>query len=213
MNKKTIIILSICCIFLIAIISRYYSIDRTAIYKGNKLEWKGVTYIETSGNYSEGNTVAKTKEGNWDINEVKEDETHTFIVIRSFLDQYLFVREDYKIPKSGNVTSVFIQHTRINNEDFCRAVEKIIVEDGEKFIIETDNLYSKASEIWLSYENCPVETKNAGFIGFINNNWVYVGPINTWIRNEDGSPKKYAVNCKIINKDHLQIIESHIRIK
>lgn len=191
--------------------THFYAYDRTAIYKGNVLEWKGVTYIETSGIYIEGKTIAKTKDGSWHINEVKEDKTHTFIVLRSFLDQYLYVREDYKIPTSGSVTSVFIKNTRISNEDFCRSVEKIIVEDGESFIIETDNIYSKASEIHLSYENCPVATKHAGFIGFINNSWVYIEPINTWVRNEDGPPKKYTVKCKIINKDHIPIIESHIR--
>ena len=41
------------------------------------------------------------------INEVKEDPTHTFIVLRSFLDQWLLVQEDYVIP--SNSDSIFPQ--------------------------------------------------------------------------------------------------------
>ena len=36
------------------------------------------------------------------INEIAEDPTHTFIVLRSFMDQWLLVREDYIIPADGS---------------------------------------------------------------------------------------------------------------
>lgn len=212
MYKKIVIFAIIIIAIFAAAAVNYFSVDRTATYAGNKLEWKGVSYIEISGEYSEEKTIAKTKDGRWDINEVKEDETHTFVVARSFLDQYLLVREDYKIPKNGRVTSVFVEHSKINKEDFCRAIEKIIVEDGELFTIKTDNIYSKASQICLSYENCPVGTEYVGFIGFINNYWVYITPIKGDIMlNSDGTPREYPVDCKIINEEYVPVIELYIR--
>ncbi len=72
----------------------------------NSVEWQGHTYVPYSypGKYHEGKTIAMTTDG-LRINEVKEDPTHTFIVLRSFLDNWLLVREDYMIPTNGD--SVF----------------------------------------------------------------------------------------------------------
>lgn len=68
----------------------------------NSVVWQGHTYTPYSyqGRYHEGKTIAKTTDG-LHINEVKEDPTHTFIVLRSFTDQWLLVREDYEIPTNG----------------------------------------------------------------------------------------------------------------
>ena len=72
----------------------------------NSVIWQGHTYVPYSyqGEYQEGKTIAKTADG-LRINEVKEDPTHTFIVLRSFTDQWLLVREDYEIPT--NSESIF----------------------------------------------------------------------------------------------------------
>lgn len=67
--------------------------DHSGQRRGEGVFWNGSMYILCSGEYSEGKTIAKTEDG-WRINEVKEDDSHTFIVMRSFLDQYLLVKED-----------------------------------------------------------------------------------------------------------------------
>ena len=73
----------------------------------NSVTWGGHTYVEYSySGYHEGKTIAKTTDG-LRINEIDEDPTHTFIVLRSFLDQWLLVREDYSIPSDGS--SIFPQ--------------------------------------------------------------------------------------------------------
>ena len=59
--------------------------------------WNGREYSSISGEYSEGRTIAKGEE-DWVIDSVNEDPTHTFIVARSFLDQYLMVADDYTVP-------------------------------------------------------------------------------------------------------------------
>lgn len=61
------------------------------------LYWRGSKYISTPGTYEEGATIAITRDG-WDINEVVGDRQHNYVVIRSFLDQYLLIREDYIAP-------------------------------------------------------------------------------------------------------------------
>ncbi len=112
MNKKLLIsIISIAVvvitifIFLFAtgIIVTDYSAERGF---ENSVVWQGHTYVSYSyqGEYHEGKTIAKTTDG-LQINEIKEDPTHTFIVLRSFTDQWLLVREDYVIPT--NSESIF----------------------------------------------------------------------------------------------------------
>ena len=80
--------------------------DHSGVRRGEGVYWNNALYVPASGEYSEGKTIAKTNDG-WQINEVEEDDTHTFIVMRSFLDQSLLVREDYEIPRSGEITTLF----------------------------------------------------------------------------------------------------------
>ena len=61
--------------------------DYSAERRGMGVYWKDTLYVPCSGEYTEGRTIARTNDG-FMINEVKEDKTHTFIVMRSFLDQY-----------------------------------------------------------------------------------------------------------------------------
>ena len=62
--------------------------DHSGECRGDGVYWNNVHYISCSGGYTEGKTIAKTNDGS-QINQVEEDTTHTFIVLRSFLDQYL----------------------------------------------------------------------------------------------------------------------------
>lgn len=68
--------------------------DHSAEWRGqDTIYWNGSYYDACSGDYREGKTIAKTTDG-WDINEIEGDPSHTYIVARSFLDQYLFVKRD-----------------------------------------------------------------------------------------------------------------------
>lgn len=114
MNKKLIIgIISLVVIIatiLIILFSTGTIVTDHSAQRGfeNSIVWQGHTYVPYSyqGTYHEGKTIAKTTDG-LKINEVKEDPTHTFIVLRSFLDQWLLVQEDYVIP--SNSDSIFPQ--------------------------------------------------------------------------------------------------------
>lgn len=87
--------------------------------------WKGAQYVLSSGEYTEGKTIAKTKDGS-QINEIEEDETHSFLVMRSFLDQDLYVREDYKVPEDAELLTVSWSDRKIDDDEFCSVVDAII---------------------------------------------------------------------------------------
>lgn len=180
-------------------------IDKSAIYKGNMLDWNGIKYIPVNGEYDEGKTVAVTEDG-WDINEVIGDKTYNFVVVRSFLDQYLLVREDYEIPESGQVTAVYVKGKKIEDISFCNAVQEMInTDDMDSFLYEpTESIYNAAKEIYLSYNYCPVGTSMPGYIGFIENKWVF---IDNYVLEGYEHP---TYKCSIIDDKYVLDIERYI---
>ena len=40
----------------------------------------------------------------------KGDSLHNFIVLCSFLEQYLYVSNEYEIPESGELTAVYLDY-------------------------------------------------------------------------------------------------------
>ena len=108
LSKTTIICL--CLLFVISLgllvvlwNSGFIVFDHSAIVHMEGMSWKGQDYSFAGGEYTEGRTIAKSKNG-WKIKEVKEDPSHTFVVARSFLDQYLYVSDDYTVPTSGKIS-------------------------------------------------------------------------------------------------------------
>lgn len=71
-------------------------LDHSGERRGDDLYWNDVRYVMCSGygEYKEGKTIAKTSDG-FRINEVEGDKDHTYVVLRSFLDQQLYVKEEY----------------------------------------------------------------------------------------------------------------------
>ena len=90
---KTLCLMALLGIVVVYLLSRGIIVfDHSAQRAGEGFRWKGELYIPTSAaDYTEGKTIAKTTD-NWQLNRVEEDDSHTFMVIRSFLDQWLCVR-------------------------------------------------------------------------------------------------------------------------
>ncbi len=152
--------------------------DHSAQRAGEGFRWNGALYIPTSAaDYSEGKTIAKTTDG-WQLNRVEEDESHTFMVIRSFLDQWLCVREDYEFPKEGDVTAVYIDGKKIDDAALAAAA-KFMLENfapESDYVVETirhDTETQQMRDISYCFEGCPVGIdRNGDHIGRIDGEWV-----------------------------------------
>lgn len=175
---------------LIIALGRYITFDRTGKIEGDTLYWNGSVYVPCSGEFSEGKTIAKTTDG-WQINEVKEDESHSFVVVRSFLDQYLMVRDDFYVPTNGQISVVVWNGIKITDGEFCRALSDIIrkVEElhqhrTDDFVELTDN--SRMYEVHVGYEGCPIATSFIGYIGDVDGTW-YFAPYSSSIVSSVGT--------------------------
>lgn len=188
--------------------------DHSAQRRGEGVFWQGVRYVPCSGAYSEGKTIAKTNDG-WSINEVEEDDTHTFVVLRSFLDDCLLVREDYHIPTEGALTKAVWGGKAIHDEQFLSALSDLLRNAVSDFSYETEGIFQSAEGQQMRYlsgafEGCPVATQNLGYMGTINGIWYITTEIAEDQYNEDGSPKAYTVWCYTIPSEYIAILEQYL---
>jgi len=181
MRKKKLIIILIGIFLLLVLPLCIWGIYRLSLQKDGfvgieRVEIDGVNYHYTSITLSEeGKTIALIDD--WEVNEIPEDSSHTFLVVRSFLDQFSIVREDYVIPERGNVSCAYIGNTkeRTTEEDLLQALTEILQADYEngKMITLTNNENIKS--VCVGYEDCPVGTDNSIYcIGKIDSIWVVI---------------------------------------
>lgn len=194
--------------------SNGFIFDRSASVGVEGMTWNGKRYSTVSGEYTEGRTIAKSADGSWDINEVKEDPSHTFVVARAFLDQQLYVADDYTVPTSGEITKVCWNGRYIEDQDFLKAVAEIDAAKTTTFEYQTDNIYALTDNqhmrrLYFAYEDCPVATQQKGCLGKVNGQWVITTYISPDRYNEDLSPKPYTVRCFSIPDKYASILEKY----
>ena len=186
---------------------------RTADANLQHTTWNGKEYSPIGGKCTEGRTIARGQDS-WVIDAVKEDPTHTFIVVRSFLDDHLFVADDYTVPTAGELTTVSWDDTYISDPLFLEAVSKIEEEKTTSFTYQTEAIFMHTEnqfmeELYYAYENCPVATNFMGYMGKVNGEWVITTEISQDTRNEDGSAKLYPVSCYRIPSQYWDILSEY----
>lgn len=222
-TKIAFAVAAIACVFVWLFAKGIIFTDNSAVYCGEEggLLWRGRRYVSIGnpGNYSEGKRIAKTVDGDWDINEVEEDDSHIFIVLRSFLDQYLYVAEDYEFQTEGELTSVCCNGRYSRKEELLQAVSEIESRKKTDFVYETDNLFSlsenqRLKTIYFGYNGSPLATERKGYIGTVNGKWVMtVGITPIYDENDEYSmPLKYSVDCYEIPKEYISVLEKYIRL-
>lgn len=200
-------------IFVVLIAKSVIVFDHSGERRGEGVYWNNVLYLPCSGEYTEGKTIAKTNDG-LRINQVEEDTTHTFIVLRSFLDQYLLVREDYGIPTTGKISTVFWNREFINDKIFFTALSEIIETATTDFEYETDGIFQlkdnqKMRSLYVGYDDCPIATSYIGYMGKVNGTWYITTVISDDRYNDDGSPKLHKVSCYTIPNKYIEILERY----
>ena len=209
-------ILSLCVVALVAFLlySGVLVVDYSARRGAEEtVFWQGHQYVHCGGRYHEGKTIAKTIDG-WDINEVEEDPSHTFIVFRSFLDQYVLVREDFSIPSSGRVTVAVWNGDRITDSAFCDAAADLVSSAKPDFAYQTDAIFQLTEKqrmrpLYFGYEGCPVATEFVGYMGTVDGRWVITTAIPIDRFDTDGSPKPYTVQCYTIPAEYHDILRPY----
>lgn len=176
----------------------------SAIRNGNGFVWGGVEYVYCNGEYEvTTQALAKTDDG-YLLLGIEGDGEHNFIVLSSFLDSRLCVRADYIPLENDVIGSVFWGGKKINDEDFCRAVGCVTENFKIDFTFQTDRIISvNMKEVYLSYGDCPVGTKFAGYMGRIDDDFVFC--VRTY-GDKVVYPEPFTYDAYKIPKEYLEII-------
>ena len=173
--------------------------------EASDMTWKGVNYYSVYGKYREGKTIAKTDDG-FNICEVEGDDSRTFVGMRSFLDNWLLVREDYVIPIDGEITRAYWDMTFIEDEEFLSAVTEILEKREADFVYDNSkgDIYQYKGddvmrELVVAYEGCPVPTNYLGYMGTIDGKWCITV----------GNYQKDKVDCYYIPEEYVEILAKY----
>ena len=171
----------------------------------NDIKWKGVNYYNVYGKYREGKTIAKTNDG-FHICEIEGDDSHTFVGLRSFLDNWLLVREDYVIPIGGEITRVCWNLNFIEDEEFLVAIADILEQRTPEFVYDNSkgDIYQYKGddvmrELVVAYEDCPVPTNYMGYMGTIDGRWCITV----------GNYQKDKIDCWYIPEKYTEVLEKY----
>lgn len=168
---------------------------------------EGEKYVAFSIGYTkEGKTIAKAD--GFDIMEIPEDKDHTFLAVRSGLDNWTIMKESYKIPTSGKLNIAYCNHECITEGEKMSMVQSILDENYQgNFMIKADaeaDIYNATKDIYVGYEDCPVGTERVGFIGNINGSLVF-------IKAEDMKNGDLQYTCYILNDEYQDLYADSVQ--
>ena len=177
--KVVVIIVIVILLMIGGIFFHCWMLQRDGFVGGERVEIDGVRYRYVSFELTkEGKTIGLLDD--WKINEISEDPSHTFLVVRSFLDQYYIVREDYQIPTEGKVSCAYIgQYERTEEPELLDALTEILKNeytDGTEYFISNERGANDTfRNISVGYEGCPVGTDHSiYYIGKVDCKWVVI---------------------------------------
>ena len=145
------------------------------------------------------------------------DPTETFIVYRSFLDNALYVREDFKISTEGRITKLSWGYKIFTDKDLCDTISKILEESKNLEInrYESEDPLFRLKpglmmrNLYVAYEDTYVPTKYKGMIGVINGKWAMT--TSTEEETQKGRVV-YKASYIFIPKNYVTILEGYLKI-
>ena len=142
-------------------------LDRSAVLDGT-LRWQGRTYRASAGHYCEDTQLAVATDANgakWAVNSVEGDpDGEQFVVVRSFLDQYLYQNEAYSVPANGTVTAVYIDYERTDDAVLLQTLQQVMTAEraADPIVCILQDVRSRS--VSFCYEDCAVAPKTSGWI-------------------------------------------------
>lgn len=140
--------------------------DQSAEGTLSDIYWKGNHYVQVSGfAHDKTKAAAQTKDG-FTVSVVKGDRDRNYIILRSFLDQWYLVRDDYEPPTEGEITFAAINNRIIErgkltgkNVDLYNAVTDILASAKADLVLEmSEGEYSDLTSrsLHVGYDDFPV---------------------------------------------------------
>ncbi|MBC2857083.1 hypothetical protein H3N56_11630 [Cetobacterium sp. 2A] len=180
---------------------------------GDTIRWKSNTYIISQGGHKEGKRIAK---GDGFSLFSAEDPTETFIVYRSFLDNALYVKEDFKIPVEGKITKISWKYEIFTDKYLCDTILKILesLKNLEINTYESEDPIFRLKPglvmrpLYVAYENTGIPTIYKGEIGIIKGKWAITTSIEEKI---DENRILYKTNYVLIPENYIDVLKDYFK--
>ncbi|AUI87720.1 hypothetical protein BS333_15050 [Vibrio azureus] len=200
-------------IFIIIVMAlKIPSVDRTAKRYGDGLYWKDVNYIAVGDNYTtpKNDQILAEDQNGGSVIGFGEDNQHTYLMVDSFLDQRLFVREDYVPNDNGPLTAVALRGALVKSVEYGHRI-KLLLEESKKARSKNCkfNNINELSKVEYSYNDSRVTDFFAGYISFHNGAWVYVRRLNDDSFMDLYHRKNVNVECYEITDPHKVLTNNH----
>lgn len=181
---------------------------------GDTIYWKGSTYTISQGGHKEGERIAK---GDGFSLFSAGDPTETFIVYRYFLDNALYVKEDFKIPVEGKITKISWGYEIFNDRYLCDTILKILesVKNLEINTYESEDPIFRLKPglvmrtLYVAYENTGVPTIYKGEIGIIDEKWAITTSAEEKI---DENRVLYKTNYILIPENYVDVLKDYFKV-
>lgn len=198
-------------IIVVYIFSRQLFVDRSAIHTAEAIHWNNNVYIimaESPAFDSNEFSFIGVDNADYSLSGVGDDDTINYLYASSFMDNFLFKKESFHPPTSGNMTAIYVNWNRIDeSESAAKLILELDIkkENVQECALDSINDFVRIS---ASFDKSLVEAKRFGYIGFYHGNWVHVQDINDEEYRRLHFNKKTIISCSIISEDGVEHIKS-----
>jgi hypothetical protein len=182
----------------------YASVDRSAKDLGDGLNWQGKIWVSTGVFFPlpKAKTFLATDGDGGSIYGFGDDPDFTYLGRDSFLDNYLYVREGYKLKTSGTLTAIAMRQEVFPVTSEITKIRSILTQSlSNHYYCQFDDFRS-VSSVWLSYNKSMVADFSFGNVTYDGEFWYFIPNTNGLSRN--GTNTK-IFDCYQIDKQHSEM--------
>jgi len=163
--------------------------------------------------FTEAEYLGRTEDKEFKVYAYGKDSNYNLFTLVGSDNTDCYKTESFVIPKSGDVTKVFIDpavrasdNKVTKNKTDIEMFKKLVSYQGDESRYSIANIFTEGTEIYFAYDDCPVTTYDnlVGYIAYVDDNWIIVSPeeykssIDEKISNETNLVGRKITDYKLI---------------
>lgn len=193
---------------LVALLINYVSVDRSAKALADSLSWQGKNWKSTRNNFPVprwDETFLATDGDMGNIYGFGHDPDFTYVMRDSLLDNYLYVREGYKLKTSGTLTAIAIREEVFPVTAERTRIRLILSESLSKHYRCQFDDFRYMSSVRLSYNKSLVADFLFGWITYDGNFWYFIPKADDSGYKSRHEKDSKSVDCYQIDKQYSEL--------
>lgn len=163
--------------------------------------------------FTEAEYLGRTEDKEFKVYSYGKDSNYNLFTLVGSDNTDCYKTESFVIPKSGDVTKVFIDpavrasdNKVTKNKIDIEMFKKLVSYQGDESRYSIANIFTEGTEIYFAYDDCPVTIYDnlVVYIAYVDDNWIIVSPeeykssIDEKISNETNLVGRKITDYKLI---------------